>query len=123
MKQHTGTPRKNWIVVIVCALVIASGLGYVVWRFTRGGGSVEELRVYAGTPVRREGRFVVPVTARNESDRTITGAEIEVILFRGDEQVERADVELDAISPFTEGKGEVTLKNDPNCCAIVAQPK
>ncbi|HYH09480.1 MAG TPA: hypothetical protein VEK11_20705 [Thermoanaerobaculia bacterium] len=115
--------RREWLVIAVCAVIIATGLGYVVWRFTRGGGSVADLRIVAGVPVRRDGTFRIPVTVRNDSDQTVRNAVVEVILFRGDEQVERAEVELDPVEPFTEAKGEVTLKNDPKCCAVVAQPK
>lgn len=115
--------RKDWIIIAVCAVVIAAGLGYVVWRFTRGGGSVTDVRVFAGTAVRHEGAFRIPITARNDKDRVVRDVTIEVILFRGDEQVERGEVALGSIAPFTEAKGDVTLKNDPKCCAVVAQPK
>lgn len=115
--------RKECIIIAVCAVVIVAGLGYVVSRFTRGGGSMTDVRVFAGAAERHEGAFRIPITARNENDRVARGVTIEVILFRGDEQVERAEVDLGTVRPFTEVQGAVTLKNDPKCCAVVAQPK
>jgi uncharacterized protein (TIGR02588 family) len=115
--------RKDWIIIAVCAVVIAAGLGFVVWRFVRGGGSATEVRVFAGPAVREDGAFRIPITARNEQDRYVRGVTVEVILFRGDEQVERAEAALGSIAPFTEAEGAVTFTNDPKCCAVVAQPK
>lgn len=113
--------RKDLLVVTVCAVVIIAGLSWVIWRFTRGGGSIDRVHVYAGAPERDDGGFRVPVTVRNESDRTVSSVGVEVILWRGDEQVERQETSFSLVGPFSEEQSSVTLKNDPKCCSVVAR--
>lgn len=113
--------RKDLLVVTVCAVIIVAGLSWVVWRFTRGGGSIDRVHVYAGAALPEDGKFRVPVTLRNESDRTVSSVGVEVILWRGDEQVEKEATSFSLVGPFQEAQSSVTLENDPKCCSVVAR--
>ena len=57
----------------------------------------------------------------NWGDTTAESVRIEVVLRRGEEEVERAELDLAFVPSKSEREGWVTFREDPRCCAIVTR--
>ena len=116
--------KKNaleWVVFAVSACIVLASLGYLAVSAVRGGHTPPDLRVFAGTPNARAGVHRVPILVRNAGDSTAESVHVEVVLRRGEREVERAELDLAFVPRKSEREAWVTFREDPRCCAIVAR--
>jgi uncharacterized protein (TIGR02588 family) len=117
-------PKKNrmeWSVFLASALIVLATLGYLGVSAIRGGKSPADLRVLVGTPGKHADVHRVPIVVRNLGESTAESVRIEVVLRRGEEEVERAELDLAFVPRKSEREGWVTFRSNPRCCAIVAR--
>ena len=117
-------PKKNvleWSVFLASAIIVLATLGYLGVSAIRGDKSPPDLRVLVGTPVWHAGVHRVPIVVRNLGESTAGSVHIEVVLRRGEEEVERAELDLAFVPRKSEREGWVTFRNDPRCCAVVTR--
>jgi uncharacterized protein (TIGR02588 family) len=113
-------PHKNgleWSVFFLSAALVLAILGYLVFAAVQNRDSPPDLQITTGTP--RSHR--VPVTVRNEGDSTAESVRIEVLLMRGSEEVERAELDLPFVPHRSKREGWVEFRHDPRCCAVVTR--
>ena len=117
-------PHKNaleWTVFAASAVVIAGVVALLVWNGTAAHDQPPLLRIRTGEPVADGEVFRVPVEVRNEGDRTAEGAQIEILLLRDGQAIERAELMLPFVPRHSSRSGWVTFRHDPRCCAITAR--
>lgn len=116
--------KKNvleWSVFAVSACVVAATLGYLAVNAVRAEHTPPNLRIFAGAPGRHEGFHRIPLIVRNTGDATAESVRIEVVLRRGEKEVERAELDLAFVPRKSEREGWVTFHEDPRGCAVVTR--
>ena len=117
-------PKKNrleWSVFIASAIIVLGSLAYLAVSAIRGDKTPPDLRVLVGTPGKHADVYRVPILVRNIGESTAESVRIEVVLRRGEEEVERAELDLAFVPRKSEREGWVTFHSDPRCCAIVTR--
>ena len=120
MKQ----PMKNWLEWSVFAMslgIVLASLAYLGVSAVRENNTPPDLRIFAGVPSESAGVHRVPLLIRNAGASTAESVRIEVLLLRGDEVVERAELDLPFVPRKSEREGWVTFRHDPRCCAVVTR--
>ncbi|HET8773079.1 MAG TPA: hypothetical protein VFP80_04790 [Thermoanaerobaculia bacterium] len=116
--------KKNgleWSVFAASACVVVAALGYLAVSAVRARHTPPDLRVFAGAPGRHEGVHRIPLLVRNIGDATAESVRIEVVLRRGEEEVERAELDFAFVPRKSEREGWVTFREDPRGCAVVTR--
>jgi uncharacterized protein (TIGR02588 family) len=117
-------PKKNrleWSVFAASTIIVLAALGYLGVSALRAEKTPPDLRLLVGTPGRHAGVHRVPILVRNIGESTAESVLIEVVLRRGEEEVERAELDLAFVPRKSEREGWVTFRNDPRCCAMVTR--
>ena len=117
-------PAKNgleWTVFIASSIVVLAVLGYLATKAWTEKKTPPELRIETGTMIASNGSYRVPLLVRNTGGATAESVVIEAVLRRGEEEVERAELELSFVPRRSEREGLVTFRHDPRCCAIVTR--
>ena len=117
-------PAKNaleWTVFAASAIVVLAVLGYLATKALTETKTPPDLRIEAGPAIPRDGSHRVPLLVRNVGGSTAESVVVEAVLRRGDEEVERAELELMFVPRRSERAGWVTFRHDPRCCAIVTR--
>lgn len=113
-------PHKNgleWSVFFLSAALVLAILGYLVYAATQNRDSPPDLRITTGAPQSHR----VPVTVRNHGDSTAESVRIEVLLLRGEEEVERAELDLPFVPHQSKREGWVEFRHDPRRCTIATR--
>ena len=114
-------PHKNrleWSVFAGSAIVVVAVLAYLGWCAIHDRDTPPDLRIFTGTPIASTNSYRVPVVVRNDGESTAESVHIEVLLLRGAEEIERADLELPFVPRQSEREGWVTFHHDPRCCTL-----
>jgi uncharacterized protein (TIGR02588 family) len=110
-------PRKNtleWMVFAISLLLVLGVIGYLILASIRLGEGPPNLAVELGQIIPAEtGKFIVPVTVYNHGDQTAVDVTVEVVLMRGEEEVETAQVTLPLVPYNSDRQGVVTFSEDP----------
>ena len=117
-------PKKNvleWTVFVASALLVLATVGYLAAAALRAKDTPPEVRIFAGPPAAHEGVHRVPLLIRNDGDATAESVHIEVLLLRGEEEVESAELDVAFVPRKSEREAWVTFRHDPRCCAIVTR--
>ena len=117
-------PKKNvleWTVFAASALIVLATVGYLVAAALRANDTPPDVRIYAGPAGPHDGVYRVPLLIRNDGDATAESVHIEVLLLRGEEEVERAELDVAFVPRKSEREAWVTFRNDQRCCAIVTR--
>lgn len=117
-------PKKNrleWIVFVASACVVLAVMGYLAWSAVSEDKTPPDLRISAGTVIAGEGSYRVPLLVRNLGDTTAESVRIEAVLRRGDEEVERAELDLTFVPRRSQREGWVTFRRDPRCCKLITR--
>lgn len=120
MKKH----EKNvveWSVFAISALIVTLTVGYLTFAAIRGKNVPPDLRITTGPPSAAGAGHRVEVKVRNAGDTSAEQVQIEVTLRRGEEEVERAELDLIYVPRKSERTGWVTFHNDPRCCAVATR--
>jgi uncharacterized protein (TIGR02588 family) len=116
--------KKNaleWSVFAISACIVVAALGYLAASALRTEKTPPDLRIFAGKPSEHEGGHRVPLLVRNAGDATAESVRIEVVLRRGQEEVERAELDLAFVPRKSEREGWVTFRENPRCCAVTTR--
>lgn len=116
--------KKNaleWTVFALSACIVAATAGYLAVAAVRADHTPPDLRIFTGTPRRHADVHRIPLVVRNAGDATAESVRIEVVLRRGAEEVERAELDLAFVPRKSEREGWVTFREDPRCCSIVTR--
>ena len=116
--------RKNlfeWTVFAGSAVLLAALVAALCVEAIRESGRPPALRVAADAPERAGDSFRVPITVRNEGDETAAMVEVEVVLERGGQEVERAELTFDFVPVGSSREGWAAFGTDPRCCRLVAR--
>ena len=116
-------PHKNrleWSVFAASTLVVVAVLGYLGWCALDDRGTPPDLRIFTGAVVSAShaGAYRVPVVVRNDGHSSAESVRIEVLLMRGAEEVDRAELSLPFVPRQSEREGWVTFRHDPRCCTL-----
>ncbi|HEV7239473.1 MAG TPA: hypothetical protein VGQ36_09550 [Thermoanaerobaculia bacterium] len=117
-------PQKNWLewsVFAISLCIVLASLGYLGISAMREKNTPPDLRIFAGAPSESAGVHRVPLLIRNAGDSTAASVRIEVLLRRGDEVVESAELDLPFVPRKSEREGWVTFRQDPRCCSVVTR--
>lgn len=117
-------PKKNWLewsVFAISLCIVLASLGYLIVSAVSGNDTPPDVRIFAGTPSESAGVHRVPLLIRNAGTSTAESVRIEVLLLRGDDVVERAELDLPFVPRKSEREGWVTFRQDPRCCAVVTR--
>ena len=120
MKKH----EKNaveWSVFAISAVIVALAVGYLALAALREKKTPPDLRITTGSASATSAGHRVEVKVQNAGDTSAEQVQIEVTLRRGEEEVERADLEILYVPRKSERTGWVTFRNDPRCCAIATR--
>lgn len=115
-------PHKNaleWSVFAASAVVVVAVLVYLGWSAIHDSQTPPDLRIFTGAAIAAAAdTYRVPVVVRNDGQSTAESVRIEVLLLRGGEEVERAELELPFVPRQSEREGWVTFHHDPRCCTL-----
>jgi uncharacterized protein (TIGR02588 family) len=117
-------PAKNgleWTVFIASSMVVLAVLGYLATKALTEKETPPDLRIETGAVIARDGSYRVPLLVRNTGGATAESVVIEAVLRRGEEELERAQLELSFVPRRSEREGWVTFRHDPQCCEIVTR--
>jgi len=118
-------PHKNaleWSVFFVSAIIVLATIGSLAWSAISDVDSPPDLSIVAGKALPgQQGTHRVPLLVRNLGNTTAQSVQVEVILRRGAEEVERGELTLSFVPRHSEREGWVTFRNDPRCCEIQAR--
>ena len=117
-------PEKNaveWSVFAVSALILLATVVYLAAAAIREKKVPPDLRVTTAGAVATPGGHRMEVTVANNGDTSAEQVRIEIALRRGDEEVERAELEIVYVPRKSERKGWVTFRNDPQCCSVTSR--
>lgn len=115
-------PKKNileWSVFAVSAAIVAAVIGYLAVAALREHERPPDLRIHIGTPVATAGGHRVPVVVRNVGEDTAESVRVEVILRDGEQDLERAELDVTFVPRQSQREGAVLFQRDPRCCTIV----
>jgi uncharacterized protein (TIGR02588 family) len=119
MKKH----EKNaveWSVFAISAVIVALAVGYLAVAAIREK-TPPDLRITTGSALATRAGHRIEVTVRNAGDTSAEQVRIEVTLRRGEEEVERAELDIIYVPRKSERTGWVTFRNDPRCCSIATR--
>jgi uncharacterized protein (TIGR02588 family) len=117
-------PEKNaveWGVFGVSAIILAATVIYLAVSAMREKKLPPDLRITTAAAVAAHGGHRVEVTVANNGDTSAEQVQIEIALRRGDEEVERAELEIMYVPRKSERKGFVTFRTDPRCCSVTSR--
>lgn len=103
----------EWAVFSVGLVVVLGTVGFLVYDMVRSGSAPPDLSVELGAPRRQGGKWVVPVTVKNQGDETAEGAQVEVTLAIPGEPPERARFQIAFVPSGSRREGFVTFAKDP----------
>lgn len=108
------TPFLEWIAGGIGAILTLTLVGFLGWQaWTNPGDVPPEVTVRLEEVVPAGEGFVVRVAGVNASPETAAVVEIEGVLSRGGEEVERAVATLDYVPGHSEKRGGLFFAEDP----------
>jgi len=117
-------PEKNaveWSVFILSAIIIVSTIAFLAMAAIREKKVPPELHVTTGAPETTHGGHRIEVKVTNKGDLSAEQVRIEVALRRGDDEIERAELDIIYVPRKSEREGWVTFRNDPRCCDVTTR--
>lgn len=105
-------PLSEWLVAAMGLIVLLASVGYLLYD---GNGAPQPpapvIRMLEIQP--QQGRFLVRVQAMNESRATAAALRVEGTLKRGNEVVERSELEFDYLPGRSTREGGLFFRTDP----------
>jgi uncharacterized protein (TIGR02588 family) len=117
-------PQKNaveWTVFAISACVVALAVGYLVRAAVLHKKTPPALHIATGTAEATHAGYRIEVKVENDGDITAEEVRIEIALRRGDEEVERAELDIIYVPRKSARTGWVIFRNDPRCCEVVSR--
>ena len=114
-------PHKNrleWSVFAGSTIVVVAVLAYLGWCAFHDRDTPPDLHIFTGAAIAGPRSFRVPVVVRNDGQSTAESVHIEVLLMRGTEEVDHAELDLPFVPRQSEREGWVTFRHDPRCCTL-----
>jgi uncharacterized protein (TIGR02588 family) len=102
----------EWIVFSICAVIVLSVSGALVYDASVNHQKHAEIMVELGTPEVVQGGHMIPVTARNLGDSSAEEVEVEVTLTKDDGE-EISSLTFPFLPRRSVRKGWVVFESDP----------
>ncbi|MBJ6127097.1 TIGR02588 family protein [Microvirga splendida] len=122
---HPGSTTSKWEwVAAACGLLLVLGtLGYIVYYALTTEAKIPDITAEAIRTEPTRGGHVVQFRARNHSSTTAAGLQITGELRQGSSVVERSEITLDYLPPFSEREGGLIFQEDPARYELRIAPK
>lgn len=117
--------RKNpieWTVFGIGSVLVLGVMGILILEWVGADQRPADIEVTVGDPVPSNGGYRMLVRARNIGSATAEQVRIEVLLRRGAQSVEQAEITLAFLPRRAERKGWVFFRNDPRRFQVLARP-
>ena len=120
--RSSATPRLEWLLGTFGALVLASGVSFLVYQGLNHGNEPGAV-VVSVTEIRNVGSaHLVRFRVRNEGSETLNHLHLTAYLKDGEVQIESAQAVIDYLPGRSEQEGGVYLRNDPHRHALQIDP-
>ncbi len=116
-------PKKNaleWAVFGISAALVAAVVGYLAYGAVTLGDAPADLHVSLGDTVVQGGRYLVPVTVRNDGNAIAEAVQVEVVLTQPDGE-ERSQFQIAYVPRRTTREGMVAFTSDPSAGRLAAR--
>lgn len=112
-------PMSEWIAAAIGLLLLLSSVGYLLYDALNGEERPPSplVRVVAVEP--QAGRYLVRLRVFNESKATASALRVEGELKRGNEVVERSEVEFQHVPGRSSREGGLFFTRDPRTLQLV----
>jgi uncharacterized protein (TIGR02588 family) len=117
------TPIAEWLAASVGLVLTLSVIGYSVWEGVRDGDDRPALTVEAGPAEPAGGRFLVPITVRNQAHATAGAVEIHGVLKQGATLVEERRAAFTYVPGKGASRGGLVFEHDPRGYALTVTPE
>lgn len=112
--EAAATSPLEWVAAILGALIALALLGLIAWDAATGPRRVPPaLVVQPEQVVRNAGGYVVRFVARNRTDDTAAGVQVEGVLKQGGTEVERSQATIDYVPGNGHRRGGLIFTRDP----------
>lgn len=113
----------EWVVGIVCALVVLTAVGYLFYQALSGPSTppMITVRVEQVVPM-RSGGYLVEIRARNEGSGTASSLHVEGTLMRDTTAVEKSTATIGFVPGETEREGGLFFTKDPRKYRLEVRP-
>lgn len=108
--------KKNWLewVVFTVSLILVTGtLAFLIWDGATKSEEPPFVVVELGPTIQESGRYIIPVTLRNEGGQAAKAVTVEVVLMSGGQELETAEIQVDYLPRSSTRKGRVVFTEDP----------
>jgi len=109
-------PEKNWLewtVFAASAVLVAATVGYMAYDAATLGDRPPLISMTTGVALPVPGGFALPVTVRNDGDRTAEDVAVEVELDRADGGTDHAEITVPYVPRQARREAWVTFRIDP----------
>lgn len=115
--------RAEWVVGIVCAIVVLAAVGYLFYEALSGPSTppMITVRVEQVVPM-RSGGYVVEIRARNEGSSTASSLHVEGTLMRDTTTVEKSSATINFVPAETEREAGLFFTKDPRKYRLEVRP-
>ena len=113
--------RKNaleWTVFAMSLVLIAGALAVLLYSGARFRSETPELTVVVGPASATPAGYRSLITVKNSGGRTAEQARVEVVLRKGEEEIERSELTFPFVPRRSLREGYVVFRNDPRCCVV-----
>ncbi|MDX5483181.1 MAG: hypothetical protein LPK07_15990 [Hymenobacteraceae bacterium] len=116
-KQNGGVDEKNWLewtVFGISLLLVLSIIGYLAYQTYTRKPSTPDLLVQVRPDPSDHAPTRYHVLLQNKGGATAEEVLVELVLMKGGEEVESAELQLPFVPQESKREGWVSFKNDPN---------
>lgn len=122
MARPAATSKWEWLCAILGAAMLVACIGYLAWFAIRHDDDAPAVAIEIRDSARRGDFHVVRLKIRNDSSFAAAGLVVTGELSRGAEMVERAELTLDYLPPFSTVGAGLMFRNDVKGLELRVQP-
>lgn len=120
--KATEIPVAEWMVAAVGALCVLVSLVFVTWEALSRGDAPPKVVLAVKSITPGAETYVVEFEARNDGDHTAANLQIEGVLFRGTDTLEKRNATMDYLPPASRRRGGIFFRHDPRGLRVLLTP-
>ena len=113
----------EWLAAGIGLVLLLASIGYLLVDHARGDAAPPAPQVQVTGVEAQPGRFLVRVRVTNQSRGTAVGLRVEGELKRGEEVLERSDLEFDYVPGRSSREGGLFFTRDPRQLQLEVQAR
>lgn len=121
-EQKQQPSRAEWIVGVVCAVVVLAAVGYLFYHALSGPSLPPMVTVRVERVVPMRSGFLVEIRAVNEGSSTAATLMVEGALMQDTTAVEKSNATIDFVPAGTERDGGLFFTKDPRQYRLEVRP-